>query len=480
MLGALLAVGLPLFSFTAGYLIGSHTESEAAIVALAPETAAIDRVDGTGKPATAATQANPEAETPVVREVAVASGDNLMGILVRAGVDRNEAYAAIASLKNVYNPRRDLNVGDKLRLTFGPADETRPGTGGPDGTASNFAFDGLVLPVSYNRDIAVTRAENGGFSASEIERPLQRNSVRASGKIDSSLFVDGRNAGLPITVLVELIRIYSFDVDFQREIQSGDRFEVMYDQFTDEDGRPVHNGDITYAKLILSGTKLPLYRYNTKAGNLDYFNEKGASVRKALMRTPIDGARLSSRFGMRKHPILGYSRLHTGTDFAASAGTPIYAAGNGTVAEIGRKGGYGKDIRLRHNGTYDTAYAHMKSYARGLTRGKRVNQGQVIGYVGTTGRSTGPHLHYEVHRNGKQINPQTLKLPSGEKLKGKELKLFAAHRDAMDSAFAALVPTTPTLIAGSDGDRVTCGGGAPGALATAVTDTKDEASGASC
>ena len=221
------------------------------------------------------------------------------------------------------------------------------------------------------------------------------------------------------------------------------------------DGVVVNNGEIQYAKLTLRGTELPLYRFETPEGNLDYFNTKGESVRKALMKTPIDGARLSSRFGNRKHPILGYTRLHAGVDFAAPRGTPIYAAGDGTVTVAGTNGGYGKYIKIRHNGTYSTAYAHLNGYARGVRKGKRVRQGQVIGYVGSTGRSTGPHLHYEIHRNGKQINPLGLKLPSGEKLKGQTLEAFLSLRDTVDRQFALL--SDPRQVADTPADDCTPG-----------------------
>lgn len=462
MLGALLAVGIPLAFFSAGYLAGFDTVADSvavervAMLAGAPQPAVAtiypkdDAIDL--DPAEAAPQ-------PVVREVAVESGDNLMAILTRVGVDPGQAHAAITALRKVYNPRRDLNVGDLLQLTLWPGRaEASPALADAE-KAEGLALDGMVLPVSYDRDVAVTRDPDGGYSASEVERPLERAPVRAEGTINSSLFVDARDAGVPIDVLIELIRIYSFDVDFQREIQPGDRFEVMFEQFRDEAGKPVHNGEVAYARLTLSGTEVPLYRYETSDGTLDWFNAKGESLRKALMRTPIDGARLSSGFGMRKHPILGYSKLHSGTDFAAPSGTPIYAAGSGVIAEIGNKGGYGKYIRIRHNGTYSTAYAHMKGFARGMTSGRRVQQGQVIGYVGTTGRSTGPHLHYEVHRDGSKINPQSVKLPSGETLKGAELARFAKVRDAAERLFASLAPAT--LVAGNEADTVACGGGSP-------------------
>jgi murein DD-endopeptidase MepM/ murein hydrolase activator NlpD len=234
-------------------------------------------------------------------------------------------------------------------------------------------------------------------------------------------------------VLSDLIRIFSFDVDFQRDIQPGDGFEVLYDAKLEADGSLAKAGDVRFAAMTLSGKRFELYAFTPKSGISDFFDTKGQSVRKTLMRTPIDGARLSSRFGMRKHPILGYTRMHRGTDFAAPTGTPIYAAGDGTVTVAGRKGAYGNYVRIRHNSTYDTAYAHMKGFAKGIRSGTRVRQGQIIGYVGTTGRSTGPHLHYEVLVNGKQINPSKIKLASGEQLKGDDLANFQDHRAEIDT-----------------------------------------------
>ena len=197
-------------------------------------------------------------------------------------------------------------------------------------------------------------------------------------------------------------------------------------------------GDIVYAAMTLSGKRMELYRFTPKSGNTDYLDPKGDSVRKTLMRTPIDGARLSSGYGMRKHPILGYTKMHRGVDFAAPRGTPIYAAGDGTVEVAGRKGAYGKYVRIRHNSTYKTAYAHMSRYGKGIKKGKRVKQGQIIGYVGSTGRSTGPHLHYEILVNGRQINPRRVKLPSGEKLKGQDLEAFAQARAEIDAVRAEI------------------------------------------
>jgi murein DD-endopeptidase MepM/ murein hydrolase activator NlpD len=422
------AVALPVGAYVAGLLVGAPdapeivSESVAATPPIVPE------------PEVAAAPAEPEPPQPVVRLVEISSGDNLMDVLVGAGAERVEAHRAIEALGGVYNPRRDLRVGDELQITLGPGSD-EPAV---DESEIDYVLSDLRLPVSYDKEVQVARESDGGFVAREVELPLENEQVRVTGTIDSSLFVNARDAGVPVNVLVEMIRIYSFDVDFQRDIWNGDAFELMFERQRNEAGEIVNNGDILYAKLTLRGTDLPFYRFETSTGTIDYFNRDGESVRKALMKTPIDGARLSSRFGNRRHPILGYTRLHAGVDFAAPTGTPIYAAGDGTVEVAGTNGGYGKYIRIRHNGTYSTAYAHLNGYARGVRRGTRVRQGQVIGYVGSTGRSTGPHLHYEIHRDGRQINPLGLKLPSGEKLSGDALVRFTAHRDAMDTLFAAL------------------------------------------
>ena len=430
-------VALPLIAYLAGSVTGTNPAPQIS----APASAAA--------PPIATVVKEPEPLLPLVQTVEIENGDNLMDVLIKAGAERAEAHTAIQSLKGVYDPRRDLRVGDELQITLGPVtDATTPRpTEEPD-----YQLSALRLPVTYDREVEVERADDT-FVAREIELPLTTELVRVSGSIDSSLFVNGRDAGIPISVLIELIRIYSFDVDFQRDIWNGDAFEIMFERQRNQDDVVVNNGDIHYAKLTLRGTGLPFYRFETSKGTIDYFNEKGESVRKALMKTPLDGARLSSRFGNRKHPILGYTRLHAGVDFAAPTGTPIYAAGDGTVEMAQTNGGYGKYIRIRHNGTYSTAYAHLNGYARGVRTGKRVRQGQVIGYVGSTGRSTGAHLHYEIHRDGKQINPLGLKLPSGEKLKGDRLAEFQALRESVDTRFASLA--APTLADNAAGKQLT-------------------------
>jgi murein DD-endopeptidase MepM/ murein hydrolase activator NlpD len=358
----------------------------------------------------------------VSRSLRVERGDTLMGLLVEAGIKRQEAHEAITALSKVYSPRK-LKPGQEIRLRLAASGAARP----------DRRLLALSLQPNVERDLRVLRTGAGGFAAEWIERPLLRLAVSAEGTIENNLSSAAKGAGLPMPVLVEMIRIFSFDVDFQRELQPGDSFEVLYEALFEDDGNLAKTENVLYASLTLSGRRLDMYGFTPKGGADDFFDSEGQSVRKTLMRTPVDGARLSSRFGMRRHPILGYSRMHQGIDFAAPRGTPIYAAGDGVIESAGRNGGYGKYVRIRHNSAYKTAYAHMSRIAKRARRGKRVRQGQVIGFVGSTGRSTGPHLHYEVMRQGRQVNPLKIKLPSGEKLEGKRLESFHARREQIDA-----------------------------------------------
>lgn len=379
------------------------------------------------------------------RVLTVGSGDTLMKMLVDAGADRRDAYEAINAMSELFKPRY-LKPGHEIDVTLQPA--TEPGS--PDTLLS------MTLLESVERDVRVTRSGDE-YTAKAIEHPLTLDVAAATGEIQDSLFLAGEAAGVPLPVLAELIQIYSFDVDFQRDIRSGDGFTVMYEKYIDENGMAVRTGNILRASMTLSGRKRTLYRYKTADGTIDYFDENGKSARRALMRTPINGARLSSGFGNRRHPILGFTKMHTGTDFAAPRGTPIYAAGNGTVEYAGRQGGYGIYIRVRHNGTYKTAYGHMSGIARGVRRGTRVQQGQVIGYVGSTGRSTGPHLHYEVLRNGRFINSRTMHLPSGKSLQGEQFEAFQIARAESEQRFAELTGSTVQFAATGTSEEEGCG-----------------------
>ena len=356
------------------------------------------------------------------------NGDTLMNALLRIGSERADAQGAVEALKAVYDPRK-LKAGQTLTVAF-----VANGDGGP------MALHGLKLGIDPGRRVEVGRVVAGGFAAREVDVPLERVHVRAAGRIESSLYEAATSAGIPNPVMMELIRAFSFDVDFQREIQRGDGFDVLFERYLGETGEVVREGNVVYAVLTLSGQPLKVYRHTNGRGLTDYYDERGHSVRKALLRTPVDGARLTSRYGKRKHPILGYTKMHRGVDFAARKGTTVHAAGDGVIDRMGRNGDYGRYIRIRHKGRYSTAYAHLGRYAKGLRKGRRVKQGQVIGYVGSTGRSTGPHLHYEVLRNGRRINPLKVKLPSGARLKGVDLAAFQAARAATESLFASLPP----------------------------------------
>jgi len=370
--------------------------------------------------------AESERLSSVYKEVlTVGKGDTLMAMLVDTGVAPAAADRAVRTMSRIYKPRR-IKPGQDVVLSLKP-----------DLRAKTVELVAMKISPSVERDILVTRTAKG-FDAKAVDRPLTKLAVHAKGTIDTSLYVAGVKAGLRQDTLAELIQTFSFDVDFQRDIRRGDAFDLMYEEYRDEDGTVVKAGDILVAEMTLSGKTNRLYRFKTRDGFTDFYDAKGQSVRKALLRTPIDGARISSNYGMRRHPILGYNKMHRGLDFAARRGTPIYAAGNGFVEYAGRNGGYGKYVRIRHNSTYKTAYAHMHRYGKGIRKGRRVKQGQIIGYVGSTGRSTGPHLHYEVHKNGRQVNPRSVKLPSGRKLKGRELRTFKAHVATLEKQYVAL------------------------------------------
>ena len=277
------------------------------------------------------------------------------------------------------------------------------------------------------------------FVANKIEKVLYKKTSLSEGIIKSSLFKAAQKDNIEAEVIVEFARIFGFEIDFQRDIRKNDIFQIVYDKFVDDDGEVQKNGDIIYAYMKNKGREIALYRFVDQKGIAGYYQTNGKSIEKALMKTPINGARLSSTFGMRKHPILGYNKMHRGTDFAAPKGTPIMASGSGTIEMAKWWGAYGKYIRIKHNSKYKTAYAHLNSYARGIRPGAKVKQGQIIGYVGSTGRSTGPHLHYEVLVNGKRMNSQRLKLPSGRTLRGTDREKFEISRIKIDVMRSSLI-----------------------------------------
>ena len=305
--------------------------------------------------------------------------------------------------------------------------------------SNNKKITSFLFPVSRTEKILLTRnIDTDKFDKKKIITNLNKKIIFKEGKILQSLYKTAIDLNVQPNIIIEFARIYGFQVDFQRDIRKNDNFQIMYEVFEDDNGKVFETGNIIFADLKLSGVNNSLY-YFDKKGNEGHFDQNGKSVEKALMKTPINGARLSSAFGMRKHPIDGYNKMHRGTDFAAPMGTPIMASGSGVVTRARWCGGGGNCVKIKHNSTYETIYAHMKNFARGIKEGVRVKQGQIIGYVGSTGKSTGPHLHYEVIENGKQINSQKLKLPSGKTLKGKNRELFEVARIKLDVLKSELI-----------------------------------------
>ena len=305
--------------------------------------------------------------------------------------------------------------------------------------SNNRKITKFIFPVSRTKKIQLTRnLQTNLFEKKIIITNLNKRIVFKEGRISQSLYKTAMDLNIKPNIIVEFARIYGFQVDFQRDIRINDNFQIMYEVFEDDNGKVFESGSIIFANLRLSGINNSFY-YFDKKGSEGHYDENGKSVKKALMKTPINGARLSSSFGMRKHPIDGYNKMHRGTDFAAPMGTPIMASGDGVVTRARWCGGGGNCVKIKHNSTYQTIYAHMKNFARGLKEGVRVKQGQIIGYVGSTGKSTGPHLHYEVIENGKKINSQKLKLPSGKILKNKDRQLFEVDKIKLDVLKSELI-----------------------------------------
>jgi len=320
-------------------------------------------------------------------------------------------------LTNIYSGRKLLIVLKKLE----------------DGSKTIVNF---LYPVNNTTSVEVRKVQ-GNFTVKENILQLYKKEVLVRKVISNNLYSSAVSSGVEPNIIVEFARIFGFEVDFQRDIREGDWFEILYEKFEDDNNKVRDTGKIIYASMYVNGEEINLYNFKYK-NEEDYYNIKGKSITKSLMKTPINGARLSSSFGMRKHPILGYNKMHKGTDFAAPSGTPIMASGSGTVTRARWCGGGGNCVKIKHNSTYETIYAHMKAFAKGIKEGRKVKQGQIIGYVGSTGLSTGPHLHYEVVVNGKKVNSQKLKLPSGKTLKGDERKQFELDRIKIDLKLAEL------------------------------------------
>ena len=343
-------------------------------------------------------------------------GETFDKILEEYLVEKSEIEQIKKELVKKINLNK-LNINQKISFTI-------------DQTSS--VIKEFVFQVSNTEKIYLTREkETDKFDQKILVTKLNKNIVYDDSIILESLYKSASDQKIPAGIIVEFARIYGFQVDFQRDVRKRDSFQIMYEVFLDDKKNVIETGNILYANLKLSGEDNSLYYFDSK-NSTGHYDKSGKSVQKALMKTPINGARLSSSFGMRKHPIDGFNKMHRGTDFAAPMGTPIMASGNGVIKKAGWCGGGGNCVVIKHNSSYQTVYAHMSKFAKGIRKGTRVKQGQTIGYVGSTGKSTGPHLHYEVILNGKRINSQTLKLPSGKILKGNERKIFETKRIKLD------------------------------------------------
>ena len=353
-------------------------------------------------------------------EFVINEGDTLSSILDEANISSSDSVAIIEAFSKKYNPRK-LNIGTAIEFHFDKAN---------DGA---HVFNNMVVSISNIKKISVSLNANNEFSAIELTVPLVKQVIHQQGAIKSSFISTALGMSIPSNAIMSMIRAFSYDVDFQRDIKQGDSLEVVMEKFYTEDGKLSHIGNILYSGLTLGDKKISIYHFTHPDGEVAYYNEKGESIKKEFLRTPVNAARISSKFGMRNHPVLGYTRMHKGVDFAAPVGTPILAAGAGTVEAATRFGSYGKYIRIKHNGTYSTVYGHASRFAKGIKPGVKVTQGQVIAYVGTTGATSGPHLHYEVLERGKQINPLKFKFASNsEKLTGKLLELFKKNKKDID------------------------------------------------
>ena len=356
----------------------------------------------------------------------IKKGDTIQKILKKYKVQNNEIQTVINQYKKFSNPNQ-LLVGDKIDIIIKE-----------DISKSKGSIVEFSIPITKSTTISIIRNKENKIISKKIITKIYKKKIIAENIIKKNLYSAAMEVNINPDTIIEFARIFGFEIDFQRDIRKNDYFKILYEKYFDENGKFVKSGPILYAYMSMSEREIIFYKFG-KDKDYGYFDMHGKSVEKALMKTPINGARLSSSFGMRKHPINGFNKMHQGTDFAAPMGTPIMASGTGTITLAKWCGGGGNCIKIKHNSTYETIYAHMKSFVKGMKVGKKVKQGQIIGYVGSTGMSTGPHLHYEVIVNGKKTNSQKLKLPSGKILKNEERKQFEIHRIKTDVLIAELI-----------------------------------------
>jgi len=372
----------------------------------------------------------------------VKPGDALLNILIDSDAEEEDIFQILSATRKVFNPRY-IKEGDKITLFFNVEfDYQKDSLNNLKDIKRKVQIKKIEISSSVEEKIVTSKDIDGGYSSQIVKIELRKQLSKYVGTIENGLFVDGVNLGASATTVMNMINLYGYDIDFQRDIRRGDKFEILVEEFYSTDGSRVKNGNVIFASMELRSRKIDIYMYEHK-GEVQYYSPKGYSVKKSLLKTPIHGARVSSRYGMRHHPVLGYSRMHKGVDFAARRGTPILAAGSGIINYRGRRGGYGNYVRIKHNSRYSTAYAHASRFNKRFRKGSRVKQGDVIAYVGTTGRSTGPHLHFEVLVGGKQINPKKVKATSGTRLKGKSLAQYKSRKEEIDN-YRSTIPNNLT------------------------------------
>ena len=455
---------------------GGYGASYASFGPAAPAGQQISPVANSGNPpldyslATERSGADEDSNTVQTQTVRLDSGDTLVQTLTDAGVSDDDANAAVVALAKAYDVR-SLRAGQSFDLTFAPAPQSldkpaqQPASHHPiaqitytpppgaDDSDSDFSDTSVVdvapqpagklLSISFSptveHEVTISRATDGSFTAQDQVKELTEKLHRAGATIDSSLYLAAMQAGIPAQVVVQMIKMFSYEVDFQRDLKPGNSFEVLYSYYYTPDGQAAKQGDIQYAAMKLGNRTIALYRFDPKGPDgPDYFDAHGQSARSMLMKTPVDGARITSGFGMRFHPILGYSRMHKGIDFGVPTGTPVMAAGGGVIKQEGWSNGYGNFMLIDHQNGYSTAYGHLSRFAAGTHVGSRVHQGQVVAYSGMTGMATGPHLHYEIRINNVQVNPANVKVATGRKLFGRDLVAFQNERAHILNEMAAM------------------------------------------
>ena len=352
-------------------------------------------------------------------ELKVRNGDSIQRILYDQKISPSDVNNVINALRREYNIGT-LRNDQKVYLII-----KREKNG-------NFVSR-LTVNIDNITSVHVFLNKDNVYETKRVTKILTKKNHLVETTIDRGIYRTAKQSGIENSIVAQFARLYGFEVDFQRDLKKNDKIKIFYERYLDDDGVPQRTGNIIYSEITNVERNIILYRYEYPNGSIAYFTPEGKSIEKSLMRTPINGAKLSSRYGFRIHPILGYNQMHQGTDFAAPIGTPVMASGAGTIEYSGWKGGYGKFISIRHSAVYQTNYAHLQDYAKGMRRGAKVQQGQVIGYLGSTGSSTGPHLHYEVVVNGKKENSQTLKLPSAAPLEGNNKNLFEIQKRNIDN-----------------------------------------------